>query len=102
MSEIISKPEKEFRVGSVRAIVWANPRVSTDGRAFESRKVIIERIYKDHVEGFKSTESLDVNDIPKAILALKKAYEYILCSERQEKEAAPEPKPFQSASARIP
>ena len=100
MSDIISKPEKEFRVGSVRATVWANPRISTDGRAFESRKVIIERIYKDHVEGFKSTESLDVNDIPKAILALKKAYEYIMCSERQEN--APEPKPFQSASARVP
>ena len=83
MPSISAKPEKEFRVGAVRAAIWVNPRMSFDGRSFNSHKVVIERTYKD-AEGFKSTDSLDVNDIPKAILALKQAYEYIVCHERQE------------------
>ena len=33
--------------------------------------------YKDMHGNFKSTSSLDTNDIPKAILALKKAYEFL-------------------------
>ena len=79
MPSISAKPEKEFRVGAVRAAIWVNERVSPDGRMFNSHKVVIERTYKD-TEGFKSTDSLDVNDIPKAILALKRAYEWIMCS----------------------
>ncbi|MBM3334785.1 hypothetical protein FJY63_09000 [Candidatus Sumerlaeota bacterium] len=78
MPTITTRPEKEFKVGAVRAAIWANPRVASDGRSFNSHKVILERVYKDR-EGFKSTDSLDPNDIPKAILALKKAYEYLMC-----------------------
>jgi len=86
MTTISAKPEKEFRAGAVRAAIWTNPRFSPDGRSFNSHKVIIERTYKD-AEGFKSTGSLDTNDIPKAILALKQAYEYLVCHERQEERA---------------
>lgn len=82
MTTISTRPETELKVGAVRVTIWANPRVTSDGRPFSSHKVILERVYKDS-GGFKSTGSLDVNDIPKAILVLKKAYESILCAEQK-------------------
>lgn len=82
MNGMSTKPEMEFKVGAVRAAVWVNARTGYDGRGFNSHKVIIDRTYKDN-DGFKSTGSLDINDIPKAILALKRAYEWILCKEKE-------------------
>ena len=81
------RPEKEFKVGAVRAAIWSNPRQTTDGRPFNSRKVILERTYKDG-PGFKSTGSLEINDVPKAILALKKAYDWMMCADRENDKAA--------------
>ncbi|MCX7013700.1 MAG: hypothetical protein NTW86_14295 [Candidatus Sumerlaeota bacterium] len=78
-----SKPEKAFKVGAVRAAVWENRRLSSEGKTFSSYKVLVERTYKDEREGFKSTGSLGVDDIPKAILALSKAYEYLLYRKQQ-------------------
>jgi len=101
MPTVTTKPEKEFKVGAVRAAIWANPRVSSDGRSFNSHKVILERVYKDR-EGFKSTDSLDANDIPKAILALKKAYEYLMCAEQQQGNGAKDDVVTSWASPRMP
>jgi len=98
---ISTKPEKEFKVGAVRAAIWANPRTASDGRSFSSHKVMLERVYKD-AGGFKSTSSLDVNDIPKAILALKKAYEYLLCAEQERENPPQDEVPIPWASARVP
>ena len=77
MKGIPTRPEMEFKVGAVRAAVWSNPQHASDGRSYTTHKVLVERIYKDSAGTFKTTSSLDTNDIPKAILALKKAYEYI-------------------------
>ena len=71
-----NKPVKEIRVGAVRAAIWSNQRHTGNGQTFNSQKVQLERIYKDASGNFASTGSLDVTDIPKAILALKKAYEF--------------------------
>ena len=67
----------EFKAGAVRAAIWMNPHQSADGKLFTSAKVVVERIYKDESGHFKSTHRLDTNDIPKAILLLKKAYEVL-------------------------
>jgi len=101
MPTISTKPEKEFKVGAVRAAIWANPRTASDGRSFSSHKVMLERVYKD-AGGFKSTNCLDVNDIPKAIVALKKAYEYLLCAESERNGAPQEEVAVPWASARMP
>ena len=89
MTGLSVKPEKEYKVGAVRAAIWCNPRTTSDGRQFNSHKVILERTYKDASGNFKSTSSLDVNDIPKAILALKKAYEFCMAPKKPETSAAP-------------
>ena len=78
MIGISVKPEMEFKVGAIRAAIWTNPRQSKDGSIFHSHRVIVERTYKDMHGNFKSTHSLDTNDIPKAILALKKTYDYLM------------------------
>ena len=80
MNAISAKPTKEFKVGAVRAAIWENPRYTRDGRSFTSHKVLVDRVYKDVQGSFKTTQSLDVSDIPKAILALKKAYEFCVVS----------------------
>ena len=77
MTGIAAKPEMEFKAGAVRAAIWMNPHQSADGKSFTSAKVVVERIYKDESGHFKSTHRLDINDIPKAILLLKKAYEVL-------------------------
>ena len=86
MNSAFTKPENEFKVGSVKASIWSNPRETRDGKVFNSHKVIVDRVYRDASGEFKATSSLDVNDIPKAILALKKAYDYLMTQPPAEEE----------------
>ena len=72
-----TRPEKEVRAGAVRVAVWTNERRNRDGESFDSHRVQLERTYKDAQGNFKTTQSLELNDIPKAILALSKAYEFL-------------------------
>ena len=73
----MSKPEISFKVGAVRASVFRNVIINS-GRPMPLPKVILEVRYKDKTTGqWKGTNSLSLNDIPKAILALQKAFEYL-------------------------
>jgi hypothetical protein len=78
MNGTSTRPEKEFRVGAVRAAIWSNPRRTAGGQSFDSHRIQLERTYKDSQGNFKTTQSLEANDIPKAIVALQKSYEYLL------------------------
>jgi hypothetical protein len=42
---------------------------------------VIQKRYKDSAGEWKSTYSLDKNEIPKMMLALSKAYEYLIMGE---------------------
>ena len=72
----MSKPETSFKVGAVRASVFRNVIVN-NGRPVPLPKVVLEVRYKDKTGQWKGTNSLSLNDIPKAILALQKAFEYL-------------------------
>jgi hypothetical protein len=72
----MSKPETTFKVGAVRASVFKN-LVANNGKMVPLPKVVIEVRYKDKTGQWKGTNSLSLNDIPKAILALQKAFEYL-------------------------
>jgi hypothetical protein len=78
MDENKNKPIANFKVGAVRAAIWKNQRQNENGNSFESVKVVLDRTYKDRSGNYSSTHSLDANDIPKAIFALMKAYEYLI------------------------
>jgi hypothetical protein len=65
------KPVKSIKVGSIEVAVWEN--ASKDGNKFYT--TTMERNYKEG-ENWKKTNSLRQNDLPKAFLALQKAFEF--------------------------
>jgi len=71
------RPEKNIHVGAVRAAIWKWTNTTKDGRTFDQRKVVLDRSYRDAAGVWKNTSSYDQNDLPKAILALQKCYEYL-------------------------
>jgi predicted signal transduction protein with EAL and GGDEF domain len=73
----MSKPEKVFKMGAVRASVFVN-MIERDGKLIELRKVVLEVRYRDKNGQWQGTNSLSINDLPKAITALQQAYEYLL------------------------
>jgi len=52
--------------------------ISKGGAKAKIKKVSFQKRYKAADGEWKSTTSLDANDIPKAVLVLNKAYEYLL------------------------
>ena len=74
-------PEKKFRAGAISATVWNN-QTQKDGKDVNYSTISFERGYKDKKGEWKSTSSLRVADIPKAVVVLSKAYEYLVLKER--------------------
>lgn len=72
----MSKPEHVFKIGAVRASIFKNT-LQKNGQILELPKVVIEVRYKDKSGQWQGTNSLSINDIPKAILALQKAFEHL-------------------------
>jgi len=71
------KPEIVFKVGAVRAAVFRNT-IEKNGKLIPLPKVVIEVRYKDKTGKWQGTNSLSLNDLPKAILAIQKAFEYLM------------------------
>jgi hypothetical protein len=67
-------PEQKFRAGPVCVTVWNNKSVDKEGVEREYKTFQFERSYKD-AEGWKTTNSLRIHDLPKAALVLNRAYE---------------------------
>ena len=72
-----NKPETVFKVGAVRASIFRNV-IQKNGQSIPLPKVVIEVRYKDKTGQWAGTNSLSINDLPKAILALQKAFEYLM------------------------
>jgi hypothetical protein len=70
-------PLKKFRVGAISATIWENQGKSQSGEAVSFKNVSFERNYKDAKGDWQSTTALRQGDLPKAILVLNKAYEYL-------------------------
>ena len=71
------KPEKSFKCGACEAAIFEN-EVARNGSKVKIKKVSFQKRYNSSEGEWKTTYSLDVNDIPKAILALSKAYEHLV------------------------
>jgi len=72
----MSKPKEVIRVGAVNVSIFENT-VLKDGKILTIPKVVFQVRYKDKQGQWQSTSSLSVNDIPKAINALQKAYQIL-------------------------
>ena len=71
-----NKPEKVFQHGGVKAAIFTNEH-EKDGESFTRESISVQRVYRDKEGMFKTTTSLHVNDLPKAILVLQKAFDYL-------------------------
>ena len=70
------QPEITFRHGLCSASVWEN-EYQRGEESFTVRNVSFQRAYLDKEGNWRHTNSLKVNDIPKAVLVLQKAYEFL-------------------------
>ena len=86
----MAKPKEVIRVGAVNVSIFENT-IAKNGKILTIPKAVFQVRYKDKkTDEWKSTNSLSVNDIPKAINALQKAYQ-ILTEKRQNSAETPEP-----------
>ncbi len=76
-------PEKKLRAGAVSVTIWLNQGVGKDGQATNYRTVSLERNYMDKSGAWQSTNSFRVNDLPKAAIALQRAYEHLVLTEQK-------------------
>jgi hypothetical protein len=77
----MAQPEKKFRAAPVSATIWSNEGTNKAGEKVEYKSISLERNYKDKEGNWKSTNSLRTMDLPKAVLVLNKAYEYLQLKE---------------------
>ena len=72
-----NKPVRKFQAGGVSAALWENKTSLKDGRHIETISVTIDRRYKDSDGEWKSSGSFRESDIPKALVVLAKAYDFM-------------------------
>ena len=74
-----NQPEKKFSTGAISATVWKNNGTSKKtGESVEYRTITLQRRYTDKDGKWQTSNSMRVNDLPKASLVLQKAYEYLV------------------------
>ncbi len=67
-----SAPIAKFSAGGITAAIWEND--GKEGASYNT--VTMDKRYKSGDE-WKSTKSMRLNDLPKAVLVLQKAYEFL-------------------------
>ena len=70
-------PIHKVKFGGISAVVWKN-QFQYNGKTIENFSVNLSRNYKDKTGQWARTDSLRMNDIPKAIEALREAYLFLL------------------------
>jgi hypothetical protein len=76
-SERPNKPVKKFRAGPISATIWENQAQNQQGQQVSFKSVGFDRSYKDANGEWQKTSSLRMSDLPRAVLVLNKAYEYL-------------------------
>lgn len=78
-----NRPVQKFQAGGVQAALWKNAK-KVNGSDVETLSVSIDRRYKDKSGAWQSTRSLHANDVPKAVLVLLKAYDFMTSKQSDE------------------
>ncbi len=82
----MAQPEITFRHGLCSASIFEN-EYKRGEESFTVRTVSFQRSYLDKDGNWQTTNSLKVNDIPKAVLVLNKAYEFLTSNSQTDAEA---------------
>jgi len=72
-----NRPIKRYKAGAISVSVFRNGK-TINGKAVDFLSFQMQRAYKDRNGDWKNTSSLRVNDLPKAELLMKKAYEDVV------------------------
>jgi hypothetical protein len=100
MSSDFQTLEKQFAVGPVRVTIWTRPAFISGGRVSETRSIAIDRT--PSLGNSRREDTLAPSDIPKAIMALKKAHDYLELVERRRRAPANAPPANVQAPERVP
>ena len=78
-----AKPIESFKAGGVKASVFENV-IEKNGVRMKNHRVVLDRTYKDRNGNWQSTNSFNIaTDVPKALLVLSRAYEYMMMQRRE-------------------
>ena len=76
--------EREFAVGPVRVTIWTRPAFIHGGQVSEMRRIAIDRAQSQGNPHSRREDTFVPSDIPKAIMALKKAHDYLELVDRRQ------------------
>lgn len=79
-------PLKKFKAGAISATIWENQGKNKQGDAISYNSISFDRSYKDANDEWQKTNSLRTSDLPRAILVLNKAYEFVALNSLETKE----------------
>ena len=74
------QPIQKYRAGGIQAAIWNN-EVEVNGEKIDVKSITLQRTYKDKSGEWKTTTSLKATDLPKALVVLGKAYEFVTLKE---------------------
>ena len=80
----MEKPEKTFNAGGVQASIFLNAR-TVKGKEVKIPSISFQKRYLVNGE-WKTTTSLNINDLCRAILVLGKAYDYSMSLKKDQEE----------------
>jgi hypothetical protein len=75
----LAQPDIVFKHGHCTAAVFSK-EVTKGDRTFRVSSVSFQKRYLDKNGEWQTSSYLDVNDIPKAVLVLQKAFDYLTSS----------------------
>ena len=84
----MTQPEIVFRHGSCSAAVFDNT-VDGDAVTERTRSIQFQKSYRDREGAWQTTTLLRSQDLPKAVLVLNKAYEYLTSAGSDEEGVSP-------------
>ena len=73
----MNEPEKRYEVGSICAAIYVTESMA-GGERKTFRSVRLQRTFRDREGKMQVSSWLNQNDVPKAIMALQKAYEHLV------------------------
>lgn len=76
-----TRPEHVIFVTPVKVSIFRNILV-IDGKEIALPKVVLEVRYRDKTGQWKGTSGITLRELPKAILALQKAFDYLMSPDR--------------------
>ena len=79
-----NQPITKFKHGTVEAAIFEN-EIKKNEKSFTIKKVVLHKRYLDRNDKWQNTSSLDVNDVPKAVVALTKAYDFMTNTAKSDK-----------------